>query len=193
MVAVTQVLSIVFRTAAYPNPLDQGSWTPAQIAFYSSLFIVWLASLVLWKPLLGILNDTLGLAGMLIISSALMGLAIVYLPSMVHGTPVALMYVAMVTMPAGISNATVTPPLVVAQAMGGRDFGKIFSLAVAFYYGGNALGAPLWGMLGTAGHYATGMYLAPVLLAVFVVGSLYAAKKGRAQYLAAPALQEGAP
>lgn len=48
------MLSIVFRTAAYPNPLDQASWTPAQIAFYSSLFMVWLACLVLWKPLLGV-------------------------------------------------------------------------------------------------------------------------------------------
>jgi hypothetical protein len=35
--SVTQVLSIVFRTAAYPNPIDQTSWTPGQIAFYSSL------------------------------------------------------------------------------------------------------------------------------------------------------------
>lgn len=184
--AVTQVLSIVFRSAAYPNPIDESTWSAGQIAFYSSLFMVWLACLVLWKPLLGILNDKLGLPGMLIISTALMALAIVYLPSMLYGTPVIFMYAAMVMMSAGISNATVTPPLVVAQAMGGRDFGQIFSLAVAFYYAGNALGAPLWGMLGTAGHYRTGMYLSPVLLAIFVLGCLYAARRGRATYLAEP-------
>lgn len=42
-VAVTQVPSIVFRSTAYPNPIDQAPWAPAQIAFYSSLFMVWLA------------------------------------------------------------------------------------------------------------------------------------------------------
>ena len=53
--SVTQVLSIVFRTAAYPNPIDQTSWTPGQIAFYSSLFMVWLTFLIIWKPVLGLL------------------------------------------------------------------------------------------------------------------------------------------
>lgn len=183
VVSVTQVLSIVFRTAAYENPLDEASWTPSQVAFYSSLFIVWLACLVLWKPLLGVLNDKIGLAGMLVVSMALMALAVVYLPSMVYGSSVALMYVAMVAMSSGISNATVTPPLVVAQAMGGRDFPKIFSLAVAFYYAGNALGAPIWGMLGTRGLTDLALYVSPALLAVFVLGSLVAVRKGRAHYL----------
>lgn len=184
VVAVTQVLSIVFRTAAYENPIDSVTWTPNQIAFYSSLFMVWLVFLVIWKPLLGVLNDKIGLVGMMVISMTLMGLAIVYLPSMVFGSSVALMYVAMAAMSSGISNATVTPPLVVGQAMGGRDFPKIFALAVAFYYAGNALGAPLWGLLGTSGNYALGMYASPVLLAIFVIGAAVAAKRGKAQYTA---------
>ena len=74
-----------------------------------------------------------------------MALALVYLPSMVYGSSVALMYVAMIFLSAGISNALVTPPLVIAQAMGLREFGKIFALAVAFIYAGNAIGAPIWG------------------------------------------------
>lgn len=76
VVAVTQVLSIVFRTAAYENPIDSVTWTPNQIAFYSSLFMVWLVFLVIWKPLLGVLNDKIGLVGMMVISMTLMGLAI---------------------------------------------------------------------------------------------------------------------
>jgi OFA family oxalate/formate antiporter-like MFS transporter len=180
--SVTQVLSIVFRTAAYPNPLDKTSWTPGQVAFYSSLFMVWLTFLVVWKPLLGFLNDKIGLVGMLLVSMPLMALAIVYLPSMVYGSSVALMYVAMVFMASGISNAIVTPPLVVAQAMGLREFGKIFSLAVAFIYAGNAIGAPIWGLLGTSGNTKIGMYVAPVLLALFVVGCTIAVKRGKAQY-----------
>ena len=182
VVAVTQVLSIVFRTAAYANPVDRTSWTPSQIAFYSSLFMVWLVFLVVWKPLLGLLNDKIGLVGMMTISMSLMAIALVYMPSMVFGSSVALMYVAMAAMASGISNATVTPPLVVGQAMGGKDFPKIFALAVAFYYAGNALGAPLWGLLGTSGNYALGMYASPVLLALFVAGSVFAAKRGRAFY-----------
>jgi MFS transporter, OFA family, oxalate/formate antiporter len=180
--SVTQVLSIVFRTAAYPNPLDKTSWTPGQVAFYSSLFMVWLTFLVIWKPVLGFLNDKIGLVGMLLVSMPLMALAMVYLPSMVYGSRVALMYVAMVFLSAGISNALVTPPLVIAQGMGVREFGKIFALAVAFIYAGNAIGAPIWGVLGTSGNTKIGMYVAPVLLALFVIGCTIAVKRGKAQY-----------
>lgn len=184
VVAVTQVLSIVFRTAAYADPVNRATWTPSQIAFYSSLFMVWLVFLVVWKPLLGLLNDKIGLLGMMIISMGLMALAIVYLPSMVFGSPTLLMYLAMAAMASGISNATVTPPLIIGQAMGGRDFPKVFALAVAFYYAGNALGAPVWGLLGTSGRYALGMYFAPVLLALFVAGSAFAVKRSKARFVA---------
>jgi MFS transporter, OFA family, oxalate/formate antiporter len=180
--SVTQVLSIVLRTAAYPNPLDKASWTPGQVAFYSSLFMVWLTFLVIWKPVLGLLNDKIGLVGMMLISMTLMALAIVYIPSMVYGSSVALMYIAMAFMSAGISNALVTPPLVVAQAMGMQEFGKIFALAVAFIYAGNAIGAPIWGLLGTSGNTKIGMYVAPLLLALFVIGCTIAVKRGNAQY-----------
>jgi MFS family permease len=180
--SVTQVLSIVFRTAAYPNPIDKTSWTPGQVAFYSSLFMVWLTFLVIWKPVLGLLNDKIGLVGMMLISITLMGLALVYLPSMVYGSSVALMYVTMVFMSAGISNALVTPPLVITQAMGMREFGRIFAVAVAFIYVGNAIGAPIWGVLGTSGYTKIGMYVAPVLLALFVIGCTTAVRRGKAQW-----------
>ena len=180
--SITQVLSIVSRTAAYPNPVDKTSWTPAQVAFYSSLFMVWLSFLVIWKPALGLLNDKIGLVAMLLVSMTLMALALVYLPSMVYGSSVTLMYVAMAFLASGISNAIVTPPLVVAQATGLREFGKIFSLAVAFIYAGNAIGAPIWGLLGTSGNTKIGMYAAPLLLALFVIGCTTAVKRGKAQH-----------
>ncbi len=180
--SLTQVLSIVFRTAAYPNPIDKTSWTPGQVAFYSSLFMVWLTFLVIWKPVLGLLNDKIGLVGMMLLSMTLMALALVYLPSMVYGSSVALMYVAMIFLSAGISNALVTPPLVITQAMGLREFGKIFALAVAFIYVGNAIGAPIWGVLGTSGNTKIGMYVAPVLLALFVIGCTIAVRRAKAQY-----------
>ena len=183
VLSVTQVLSIVFRTAAYPNPVDKTTWTPGQVAFYSSLFMAWLISVVFWKPVLGLINDKIGLAAMLLISAGTMALAIVYLPSMVYGSPVILMYLAMLLMSCGISSALVAPPLVIGQAMGAREFAKIFSLAIAFLYAGNALGAPIWGLLGTSGNTKLGMYFAPVLMALFFTASLVAARRGKAQYI----------
>jgi MFS family permease len=144
--------------------------------------MVWLTFLVIWKPVLGLLNDKIGLVGMMLLSMTLMALALVYLPSMVYGSSVALMYVAMIFLSAGISNALVTPPLVITQAMGLREFGKIFALAVAFIYVGNAIGAPIWGVLGTSGNTKIGMYVAPVLLALFVIGCTIAVRRAKTQY-----------
>jgi hypothetical protein len=83
-------------------------------------------------------------AGMSLVRMILMALAIVYLPSMLYGSSVALMYAAMAFTASGISNAIVTP--VVAKAMGLREFGKIFALAAAFIYADNAIGAPISGL-----------------------------------------------
>ena len=66
--------------------------------------------------------------------------------------------------------------------MGLREFGKIFALAVSFIYAGNAIGAPIWGVLGTSGNTKIGMYVAPVLLALFVIGCTIAVRRGKAQY-----------
>lgn len=178
-VAVTQVLSIVFKKAAYANPIDRSTWAPEQIQFYSLLFMVWTIALVFWKPILGMLNDKIGLIGMMIVSLALMTAALFYMPSMIYGSSTALMFAAMVGMSAGISNATVTPPLVMAAAVGPRDFGRVFALAVAFYYAGNAIGAPLWGVLGNLGQYDLGMRLAPILVALFILASFAAVRLGK--------------
>lgn len=181
-VAVTQVLSIVFKTAAYEFPLDQEHWTAAQVAFYSTLFMVWTIALVFWKPLLGVLNDKIGLAGMMIVSLVLMVLSLLYMPAMVYQSPAWLMFAAMIGMSAGISNATVTPPLVIAAAVGPREFGRVYSLAIALYFGGNAIGAPLWGLLGNHGKYGVGMWLATVLVAAFLLASLAAVRLGKSTW-----------
>jgi predicted MFS family arabinose efflux permease len=71
---------------------------------------------------------------------------------------------------------------VITQAMGLREFGEIFALAVAFIYVGNAIGAPIWGVLGTSGNTKIGMYVAPVLLALFVIGCTIAVRRAKTQY-----------
>ena len=55
-------------------------------------------------------------------------------------------------------------------------------LAVSFIYAGNAIGAPICGVLGTSGNTNIGLYLAPVLLALFVIGCTIAVRRGNAQY-----------
>jgi hypothetical protein len=87
---------------------------------------------------------------------------------MVPGSPVILMYLAMLLMSRGISSALVAPPLVIGQAMGAREFAKSFSLAIAFLYAGNALGGPNLGTVGPSGNTKLGMYFAPVLIALFL-------------------------
>lgn len=191
VVAVTQVLSIVFKTAAYESPTNPANWTPAQVSFYSMMFMVWTIALVFWKPILGVLNDKIGLIGMMISSLALMSIALLYMPSMVYGSSSVLIFATMIGMSSGISNATVTPPLVMAAAVGPREFGRVFSLGVALYYAGNAVGAPLWGLLGNMGQYALGMRLAPILIAIFVVCSIVAVRIGKSTW-AAPAPQSPA-
>ena len=81
VLSVSQVLSIILRAAAHPNPIDKTTWTPGQVAF-SSLFMTWLLCVVFW-PVLGLINDKIGLAAMLLTSASATALAGVYLPSMV--------------------------------------------------------------------------------------------------------------
>ena len=84
---------------------------------------------------------------------------------------------AMVFMSAGVSNATVAPPLVPRHTLGARNYSKLLSLGLSFYYIGSALGAPLWGAIQTlTGTYNPGLYAAPVVLALIVIFSLLAGR-----------------
>ena len=173
--AVTQVLSIFLKTFA-----------GADLVVFSTLVGVWTSFLIVWKPLLGLLNDRLGLPGMLAISAGLMSVGLVYLPQLDHHVPqpnLLLPVLAMIAVSAGIANATVTPPLVIAQLAGPREFGRILSTAVSFYYLGNAFGAPLWGAIqATSGSYNAGLYTTPIVLALFALGSALAARRGRRRW-----------
>lgn len=119
----------------------------------------------------------------LTITLALMALGFLYLPQMsspaagFSGAALVLPMLAMVFMSAGVSNATVAPPLVLRHTVGARDYSKLLSLGLSFYYIGSALGAPLWGTIQTlTGTYNPGLYAAPVVLALIVIFSLLAGR-----------------
>ena len=146
---------------------------------FSSLFMTWLLCVVFWKPVLGLINDKIGLAAMLLTSASATALAGVYLPSMVYGTPVILMYVAAVDV---IWNLERVGGTATRHRPGDGRARVQRSSPCHCFYAGNAVGAPIWGLLGTSGNTKLVLYLAPVLLALFVLTSLVAAKLGNAQY-----------
>lgn len=92
----------------------------------------------------------------------------------------------MLTMSAGMSTGTVEPPLITATAMGPRDFGKIWAIAGSAYTLGMAVGAPIWGLFydPATKSYERGFMLAPIALAVVVVGSVIGMNAGRPQHQA---------
>jgi hypothetical protein len=56
-----------------------------------------------------------------------------------------------------------------------------------------AIGAPIWGLLGTSGNTKIGIYVAPVLLALFVVGCTIAVRRGKAQHAKLAEIQPARP
>jgi len=69
-------------------------------------------------------------------------------------------------------------------AMGPRNFGKLWSVAGSAYTLGMAIGAPIWGLFydeATRSHI-TGFHLAPIALAVVVVGAANGSRAGKRQH-----------
>lgn len=141
----------------------------------------WTIGLIVFKPLLGWLNDKIGMLLAMLLTLGAQSLTFLWLPHMVYGSPVALMFVAMVFMAAGMSNGTVQPPLLVAGAVGPRDFGRIWSLLGTGYLLGMAFGAPLWGLIrDVTGSYVPGFYVAPVVLIGLTVVAVVAMRRAGA-------------
>ncbi len=144
-----QILAVYLQGhTVYADPTIPLRSQPAeQTAFFSALMTTWTIGLIVFKPLLGWLNDKIGMLLAMLLTLGAQSLTFLWLPHMVYGSPVALMFVAMVFMAAGMSNGTVQPPLLVAGAVGPRDFGRIWSLLGTGYLLGMAFGAPLWGLI----------------------------------------------
>lgn len=154
-----------------------------ELAFYSLLMSIWTIGLIFLKPMLGVLNDKLGVIPAMAIALAMQSAFFLFLPKFAQfGTIVPM--IMMLMMSAGMSTGTVEPPLITAQAMGPRDFGKIWSIAGSAFTLGSAVGAPIWGMFydEATRSYTMGFQLAPFALALVVVGSFIGMKMGKRQY-----------
>ena len=184
--AGAQVLAIYLQgTSIYSDPtLPLKMQPPEETAFFSMLMIVWTLGLLAFKPLLGWLNDRIGMLVTMLVSLGMQALTFLYLPYMVYGSPAVLMFVAMIFMAAGMSNGTVQPPLLLSGTVGQRDFGKIWSFFGTAYFIGLALGTPLWGLVrDLSGSFLPGFRAAPVLLMLVALLSWWGMKQGHAAYL----------
>lgn len=185
-----QILAVYLQTeAGKPGPNtsiiygDLAARQPSETAFFSMLMTVWTIGLIVFKPLLGFLNDKMGILGAMLLTLGMQSLTFLWLPQMQNGQLIPLMFLAMFFMAAGMSNGTVQPPLLVAGAVGPRDFAKIWSFLGTGYLLGMAIGAPLWGVIrDTFGSYVPGFYAAPVLLILLSFVGVFAMKRGHAAY-----------
>ena len=181
--AAAQIMA-PYLTNRVTAPVDAGGLGQT-LGYYSVLMMLWTLGLIILKPTLGVLNDKLGVLWAMLITLGMQAAFFVFLPSFgAFGTVVPL--IAMFFMSAGMSNGTVQPPLITAQAMGPREFGKIWSVTGTAYTLGMAVGAPIWGLFYDAAtrSYSRGFYLAPVALAVIVAGAVIGMNGGRRQQLA---------
>ena len=182
-----QILSVYLQgTTVYSNPNLPLKQQPAnETAFFSALMTTWTIGLMVFKPLLGWLNDKLGMLGAMLLTLGMQSLTFLWLPHMVYGSPVVLMFVAMVFMSAGMSNGTVQPPLLIAGAAGPRDFARVWSFFGTGYLLGMAFGAPLWGFIkDTTGSYVTGFRIAPAVLIGLTIVAVLAMKRAQSAHAA---------
>lgn len=186
-----QILAIYMQStqAIYSDPtLPLRSQPASETAFFSSLMMTWTLGLLVFKPLLGVLNDKLGILGATLLTVGMQGIAFYYF-AMWSGpgfdAVAVLMFGSMIFMAAGMSNGTVQPPLLVAGAVGNRAFGQIWSFLGGAYLIGMAIGTPLWGMLKDAtGSYAPGFQFAWIGLFAFALLSYWAMKMGQKDHMA---------
>ena len=130
-------------------------------------------------------NDKIGVLGAMAIALALQSAFFLLLPNFA-GFGTMLRMFAMLLMSAGMSTGTVEPPLLTAQAMGPRDFGKIWSVAGSAYTLGMAIGAPIWGLTfdPVEKSYTAGFLLSPVVLAGVLVLAAVGMRSGRRKHQA---------
>ncbi len=166
-------------TAAPPDGLGQ------PLSFFSLLMMTWTLGLIFLKPTLGVLNDKLGVLWAMVITLGLQAVFFaLFLPNYAS-LGLFLPFVGMIFMSAGMSNGTVQPPLLIAGAVGPKSFAKIWSVIGTAYTLGMAVGAPIWGTFydPVTNSYTTGFYLAPIAIAIIILGSVTAMNAGKRQHM----------
>lgn len=158
------------------------------LAYYSTLMLVWTLGLILLKPVLGWLNDKIGIVLSMTLALGSQALFLFLLPQFASfGTVLPLFF--MLLMSFGMSTGTVQPPLLTSEATGRKNYSAIWTITGTSYTLGIAVGSPIWGMFydpGT-GSYPVAFMLSPVLAAVIVLLAWAGMRGGKRTYMASHA------
>ena len=172
-------------TQHFVNYLSNTPWgidvSPGKI---SAVVITATLSLIVFKPLIGVLIDKMGLLPAMWLTLGVAGVAVFLSTWVTYFIPY---LVLIVIMSLGSSNGTVAPPLVAQAAFGQRDFSKIWGVLGMAYPIGLAVGTPLWGAFPERfGSYGMGFVLVPFITIIFMLGFTFAIKHSRSAWANGP-------
>lgn len=154
---------------------DPGSgMTPALVGMLMSIQMI---GLILAKPTLGVMIESVGMIramGIFMVIHAVAG----YLLGTIRYPAPGYIVVVIGLVGAGFAIGSLTPPLVCAMAFGQRDYAAIYGVLGTGYMLGLAFGSVIWSALGTIGAdpgqpwqlYRTAMKWSWVLAVVVLIG-----------------------
>ncbi len=180
--AASQIMA-PYLTMRITEPAPEG--LGQTIGMFSLAMSVWTIGLIFLKPILGVLNDKIGIMWAMILACGAQAAFFFFLP-VYHQFGLIIPVAMMLTMSFGMSTGTVQPPLLTVTAMGPREFGKIWAVTGTAYTLGMAVGAPIWGMFYNPDtkSYELGFMLAPFALALLVALAVIGMNMGKRQHLA---------
>lgn len=172
-------------TQHFVNYLSNTPWdiyvSPGKI---SAVIITATLSLIVFKPLIGVLIDKMGLLPAMWLTLGVAGVAVFISTWVTYFIPYLLL---VVILSLGTSNGTVAPPLIAQAAFGQKEFAKIWGVLGMAYPIGLAVGTPLWGAFPERfGSYGMGFVLVPFVTIIFMLGFTFAIKNSRALWANTP-------
>nr|VDG63766.1 major facilitator superfamily protein [Streptococcus thermophilus] len=172
-------------TQHFVNYLSNTPWdiyvSPGKI---SAVVITATLSLIVFKPLIGVLIDRMGLLPAMWLTLGVASVAVFISAWVTYFIPYLIL---VVILSLGTSNGTVAPPLIAQAAFGQRDFAKIWGVLGMAYPIGLAVGTPLWGIFPEQfGSYGFGFVLVPFITIIFMLGFTFAIKNSRQLWASTP-------
>ncbi len=153
-VTITQHLAAYFVSTGF---------SPVEAGIFMSVIS---AGIIVTNTAAGVVSDKLGLLKTLSICSILYLLSFLVLPG---SQSIVVICIALLFMSIGNANTSIFAPVVTGAVFGNKDYASIWGLVSMACVLGQAIGAPLWGLVyDLTGGYELGMYIS----AGIVVGAL---------------------
>ncbi|MGS0764865.1 MFS transporter [Syntrophomonas curvata] len=132
------------------------------------------------KVLLGWINDRFGIIPSVSTGCLAMAFGVVLLTIASATVNVFLVYGAGVALGLGLATVTVEPPLLIAAALGNKDYASIFPVIMMGFTIGAAAGAPILGMVYDAsGSYTSALGAIALCAVIALILAIMAANSGK--------------